>query len=260
MQRFAADCDPETLVEAVRADGLAVVENVLSPDEVDAVVGGLRRLLDDTALGHNSFLGHQTKRVFALLAKTRAADAMAIHPLALAVLDAILGKYQMSAPLAVQIGPGEKAQTLHRDASSYPLRQHDGGDLVVNVMWALDDFTAENGATRAIPGSHLWPDESAASEDRTIQAVMPRGSICVFVGNLVHGGGANRSDRPRLGVIMEYAAAWLRPQENLCLSIPPDVARTLPPRLAELIGYDLYPPFLGYVDGRHPRVLLEGAP
>jgi ectoine hydroxylase-related dioxygenase (phytanoyl-CoA dioxygenase family) len=86
---------------------------------------------------------------------------------------------------------------------------------------------------------------------------MPRGSCCVFLGSLVHGGGANRSDASRLGVIMEYAAAWLRPQENLCLSISRDVARGLPRRLSELIGYDLYPPFLGYVNGEHPSALLE---
>jgi len=159
--------------------------------------------------------------------------------------------------VVIEIEPGERAQTLHRDSTTYPLSQCDGRELVLNFMWAFDDFTAVNGATRIIPGSHRWADESAASEELTVQAIMPKGSVCAFLGSAVHGGGANRSEAPRLGVTLEFAAAWLRPQENFSLSVPRDIARAMPVRLAELIGYDLYPPFLGYVDGRNPRELLE---
>ena len=64
-------------------------------------------------------------------------------------------------------------------------------------------------------------------------------------------------DRPaRVGVVLHYAAAWVRPVENHVLAVPPDVVRTLPERLQELLGYNIYPPFIGYVDGRHPRRLL----
>ena len=122
-------------------------------------------------------------------------------------------------------------------------------------MWALDDFTADNGATRLIPRSHRWVDE-VADESHTIQALMPAGSVMFYLGSLVHGGGANRTDKPRLGVVLEYVASWLRPQENHYLAVPRDVVARLPERLQELLGYNIYPPFLGYVDGRHPRRTL----
>jgi len=125
--------------------------------------------------------------------------------------------------------------------------------VVVNTMWALDDFTEANGATRIVPGSHRWVDRLPADGDEVVAAAMPAGSVNFYLGRLYHGGGANRTDLPRLGVILEYVASWLRPQENHILAVPADVVATLPERLQELLGYNIYPPFLGYVDGRHPR-------
>ncbi|MDQ1402702.1 MAG: hypothetical protein QOG03_1018, partial [Actinomycetota bacterium] len=126
-------------------------------------------------------------------------------------------------------------------------------DVVVNTMWALDDFTEENGATRLIPGSHTWVDRTPTKDDPIVKAVMPAGSVIFYSGRIWHGGGANQTDRPRLGVILEYVSAWLRPQENHILAVPREVAAELPERLQELLGYNVYPPFVGYVDGRHPR-------
>lgn len=257
MNRFAAGAAPGDVAAAVLAEGFAIVENVLPEAEVTRLGTGLRELLAQQPPGQNSFVGFKTKRIFSGLAKTRLLDQLVIHPLLLGVLDDVLGRYQLSAPVVIEIQPGERAQTLHRDSTTYPLSQCDGRELVLNFMWAFDDFTAVNGATRIIPGSHRWADESAASEELTVQAIMPKGSVCAFLGSAVHGGGANLSEAPRLGVTLEFAAAWLRPQENFSLSVPRDIARAMPVRLAELIGYDLYPPFLGYVDGRNPRELLE---
>src|SRR5436305_11224948 len=137
-------------------DGYAVVESLLSPDEAASVRAGLRDVLDRTPTGRNDFEGYRTRRIYALFAKTRAFDALAVHPLLLAVLDAVLGaSYQLSAPTGIEIGPGEKAQVLHTDDGIYPLpRPHQ--DVVLNTMWALDDFTVDNGATRVVPGSHRW--------------------------------------------------------------------------------------------------------
>jgi ectoine hydroxylase-related dioxygenase (phytanoyl-CoA dioxygenase family) len=87
-------------------------------------------------------------------------------------------------------------------------------------------------------------------------ATLSPGSVMLYLGSLWHGGGANRTDHARLGVIVEYVASWLRPQETHLLAVPPDLAATLPERLQELLGYNIYPPFLGYVDGRHPRRAL----
>jgi ectoine hydroxylase-related dioxygenase (phytanoyl-CoA dioxygenase family) len=245
------------VAERLAADGYAIVEGVLPGEQIATVRSALDPLLNRTGTGRNSFLGRQTKRLFNIVGKTRALDPLACHPLVLDVLDRVLGPSLLSAPVVISIGPGETAQTLHRDETSYPVPRGAGGELVLNVMWALDDFTEANGATRIIAGSHRWPDESAAREEDTRPAVMPAGSICVFLGSAVHGGGANGTDQPRLGVVMEYAAGWLRPQENLALAVPRDEVCAMPETLQRLIGYGLYPPFIGYVDGRDPMELLS---
>ncbi len=248
LQRVLVDLD---------RDGYAVVEPMLPPAEAAAVRTGLREVLDRTPLGRNDFEGFNTRRIYALFAKTRAFDALAVHSLLLGVLDRVLGpSYQLSAPTGIEIGPGEKAQVLHTDDGIYPLpRPHP--QVVLNTMWALDDFTADNGATRVVPGSHRWTDRLPVDPDETTTVTMRAGSVLFILGSLWHGGGANGTDRPRLGVLIEYAAGWLRQQENHVLAVPPDVVRTLEPRLQELLGYGIHPPFVGYVDGRHPRRLLE---
>jgi ectoine hydroxylase-related dioxygenase (phytanoyl-CoA dioxygenase family) len=129
--------------------------------------------------------------------------------------------------------------------------------VVVNTMWAFDDFTEENGATRLVPGSHRFPTPEYTDDLPTVTAEMPAGSVIFYPGSVVHGGGANRTDLPRLGVILEFVASWLKPQENHILAVSPDVVAGLPERLQELLGYNVYPPFVGNVDGRHPRKTLE---
>lgn len=237
-------------------DGFAVVEGFLSQEQVEAARGDLDRILQTTPFGRNDFEGHQTRRVYALFAKTRAFDAPAVHPLVLGVLDAVLREYHLSAPVGICIGPGNPAQALHPDDATYPIaRPHP--ELVVNVMLPLVDFTAENGATRIVPGSHRWVDRSARPDEVTVAPPLKSGSALMFLGSLWHGGGANLTDQDRLGVILHYSAAWLRPVENHVLAVPPDVVRTLEPRLQELLGYNIASPFTGYVDGRHPRRLLD---
>jgi ectoine hydroxylase-related dioxygenase (phytanoyl-CoA dioxygenase family) len=241
-------------------DGYVIVSGLMTPDEVEVARADLTRVLETTPAGRNFFEGLATQRVYALFAKTRTFDRAAIHPLLLEVLDQVLGHYQLSAPVGIRIGPGEQAQILHRDDAVYPLPQP-CPPVVVNTMWPLDEFTPENGATRFIPGSHRWePGRRPGGDDPAQAAAMSPGDVMFYLGSLWHGGGANRTGLPRLGVILEYAAAWLRPQENHCLAVPRGVARELPQRLQELLGYNIYPPFLGYVDGTHPRKVLSNDP
>jgi len=240
---------------AIDRDGYAIIEGVLTPDEVAQKRADLIEVLRSTPTGRNDFEGFKTQRIYAIFAKTRAFDGPATHRLILGVLDRVLGHYQLSAPVGISIGPGETAQVLHTDDGVYPLpRPHP--ELVVNTMWPLDDFTKENGATRIIPGSHRWTDQRPDAASPVVDAVMPAGSVMFFLGSAYHGGGANTTGKPRLGVILEYCASWLRPQENHLLAVPREVARTLPERLQELLGYNIHPPFLGNVDGRHPRKVL----
>jgi ectoine hydroxylase-related dioxygenase (phytanoyl-CoA dioxygenase family) len=256
MATMPASSGGAEVAQRLLEDGYVVVADLLSPEEVAAARADLSRVLRATPTGRNDFEGRATQRVYALFAKTRTFDAAATGPLLLDVLDRVLGHYQLSAPVGIRIGPGETAQVLHRDDSVYPLPRP-GPPVVVNTMWPLDEFTARNGATRFIPGSHRWaPDRTPAPEDPVQTALLEPGSALFYLGSLWHGGGANRADEPRLGVILEYAAGWLRPQENHCLAVPREIVSNLPARLQELLGYGIYPPFLGYVDGAHPRKVL----
>jgi ectoine hydroxylase-related dioxygenase (phytanoyl-CoA dioxygenase family) len=253
------EADIGRVVAALDAEGCVVVERFIDEAKVAALKDELAPHRQQTPLGRNDFEGFATRRIYALFAKTRGFDELAIDPLLLGVLDAVLGPCQLSGPVGIDIGPGESAQGLHRDDIVYPLAWPHA-QVVLNTMWALDDFTEENGATLIVPGSHRTSPADEPPDDAAVAATMPAGSVMFYVGTVWLGGGANRTDERRLGVILEYAAAWLRAQENHVTAVPVEVARTLEPRLQELLGYNIYPPFLGYVDGRHPRRALLGGP
>ncbi|HEX6313172.1 MAG TPA: phytanoyl-CoA dioxygenase family protein [Acidimicrobiia bacterium] len=257
MSTLTATATVDDVLATLASDGYAVVEGLLGRDDTTRVRDELSRILADVPTGRNAFEGYRTKRIYAIFAKTRALDSAATHPLVLGVLERVLGEhFLLSGPTGIEIGPGEVAQILHHDDAIYPLTQPHP-ELVTNVMWALDDFTEANGATRIVPGSHAGALRDVGPEAATVAAEMPAGSAMIYLGSVWHGGGANRTDRARLGVAIEYIAGWLRPQETHLLAVPPDTVRTLSPRLQELLGYDVYPPFVGYVDGRHPRRVLD---
>jgi ectoine hydroxylase-related dioxygenase (phytanoyl-CoA dioxygenase family) len=253
--RFAAGASVDEIVGALGDEGCAVVEHFLDGDEVAALNAELLPCREQTPLGRNDFEGFDTRRIYALFAKVRGFDRLATHPLLLGVLDRVLGEYQLSGPVGIDIGPGETAQGLHRDDVVYPLPwPHQ--QVVLNTMWALDDFTVDNGATLIVPGSHRSGPDEKPDDGEAVAATMPAGSMMFYVGTVWHGGGANHTDQRRLGVILEYVASWLRAQENHVVAVPHEVMRGLEPRLQELLGYNIFPPFLGYVDGRHPRRAL----
>jgi ectoine hydroxylase-related dioxygenase (phytanoyl-CoA dioxygenase family) len=257
MATMPATSASQDVAQRLTDDGYVVVTGMMEAADLRAARADLGRVLQTTKTGRNFFEGFDTQRVYALFAKTRMFDQAAVDPLLLGVLDQVLGHYQLSAPVGICIGPGEKAQILHRDDSIYPVPDPHP-PLVVNTMWPLDEFTAENGATRFIPGSHRWePGRQPTPDDPVETAVMSPGSVIFYLGSLWHGGGANQTGTSRLGVILEYCSGWLRQQENHCLAVPRDTVRELPERLQELLGYNIYPPFVGYVDGRHPRKVLS---
>jgi ectoine hydroxylase-related dioxygenase (phytanoyl-CoA dioxygenase family) len=223
---------------SVTGDGWLVLEGLLAPSEVDAVRAELSPLLDAAPWGANSFVGRRTKRVFGLPAKARTLDPVITHERVLAEVASVLGPGALlSTAVAVEIHPGESAQTPHDDGGAWPVP----GPILVNAIWALDDFTADNGAT--VLGG------------RPVE--MPAGSVLVYRGDVEHGGGANTTERPRQAVILGDLAPWLRQQEAFTLTCPPALARTLPAELQRLLGYALHPPFVGHVDGRDPGELLR---
>jgi len=249
-------------LEAVNEQGYVVLSDVAPIEFFDEVEAALRPLLDDGPMGRTDFEGERTKRVNALLGKGEVFQRVAANEQVLELVEAVLGPdIQVSIIQAIEIYPGENAQGLHTDDALYPL-PHPHPPVVFNTMWAIDDFTEANGATRLIPGSHTWTDPLAHLGDQEYEVVaaeMPRGSVLAWLGNLVHEGGPNTSDAPRLGVTMNYNQAWIRQQENQYLAIPEGVVRTFPERLQRLVGWDIHPPFIGNVDGRNPIKLLRGS-
>lgn len=240
-------------LEELRADGYVILRDVLPDPVLREACNALRPLLESQAWGKGEFFGSHTRRVHNVLAKTRAVDALVAHPAVLELLRGTLITPQVSIVNAIEIHPGETAQFLHQDDVVFPIaRPHP--PLIVNTMWALTEFTAENGATRLVPRSQ---DATELDEDPTIvTAEMAPGSVLVWTGGLFHGGGANHAHAPRLGLNVNYNCPWLRQQENQYLAIPREVAATLPDQLLRLLGYDTHIDIYGLVDHRHPLSVL----
>jgi len=255
--------------------GYLIFERVLSPDGVAEIRAALAPHLARDLKGRNDFEGERTNRIYALMAKSPVFADLAIHPLALAFAEAELGQTcLLSAMLAINLHPGETVQPWHTDDGTAKMPRPRPA-LGVSTFWAIDDTTEQNGATEIIPGSHLWDGEiiqgalkqediASKGADRdggdradAVKLVMPSGSLAITKGTLWHRGGANRSDRPRLIITPQYCAGWLRQLENMVLAVPAETAEKLPERARELIGYSIHPPFMGYVDGVHPRKALR---
>ena len=240
------DADYESLMR----DGYVIIENLLSADECAAIKAECTALLDKK--GRNDFEGEETQRVYNVLGKTRATDALATHPRILGLMDKFLRPgFLLSQSQVINILPGETPQGLHTDDSFYRLPRPRQA-LGAATVWAIDDFTAENGATVMVPKSHEWGDDRQAHFDEAVPAVMPQGSVVFFLGTTWHGGGENRSENPRFAITHQYCEAYMRQQENYLLELDKETVRALSPELQSLVGYSIYPPFMGMVNGMHP--------
>jgi ectoine hydroxylase-related dioxygenase (phytanoyl-CoA dioxygenase family) len=246
----------EADLAAIDRDGYVILENLLGPTEIERIRSAVVPLLDKA--GRNTFEGERTQRVYSVLNKTRVCDRLVDHPRVLALLDRIfLPNYLLSQLQVININPGEDRQLLHPDDALYPVPRPRPA-LGAATVWAIDAFTEINGATVVLPGSHRWDGGRRPSDqDPVIPAVMPAGSCVFFLGTLWHGGGANRSDRARLAVTAQYCEPWLRPQEAFTLSTSRDTARAVSENIRRMLGYSIHPPFVGMVDGMHPKRLLD---
>lgn len=238
-------------------DGYVIIENLLSADTCAAIREEGLALLGQT--GRNQFEGQRTQRVYNVLSKTRATDRLADHPRILGLMDRLFQPgFLLSQSQIINILPGETAQALHTDDAFYRLprpRQ----PLGAATVWAIDEFTEENGATVIVPGSHEWGDDRAADRADAVPAVMPAGSVIFFLGTAWHGGGENRSDQPRFAITHQHCEAYMRQQENYLLELSKETVWALSPELQALVGYSIFPPFMGMVEGMHPLRLLDQA-
>jgi ectoine hydroxylase-related dioxygenase (phytanoyl-CoA dioxygenase family) len=259
--RTLEDAAIEAHAERVRTDGWSVVENAIAPELVDELNDDLLRL--ERALGivpaDNRFEGLRTTRIYNLLVHGRLYERIPIHPNVLPIVERVLDPGLLISSLSsIAIGADESAQLIHADDQVIAMpKPHP--PVICNTMWAITDFTEENGATRLCPGTHTAdhsPDPLGRYE--SIPAEMTKGSVLVWVGSLWHGGGANRTDERRVGIAMNYCAGYLRQQENQQLGIPVETARRFPRRLQELVGYSIYNGLIGHIDKQHPGKLLLG--
>lgn len=257
--------------------GYVIFDSVLGREDCDAVRDALAPWLGANVTDRNDFEGLKSNRVYALLAKSPVFADLVSHPLALAFAETELGKScLLSAALAINLQPGETVQPWHCDDSHLGIARP-RESFGVSAFWAIDAMTEDNGATELLPGSHKWgpgapqgatlatsfsdrrhrdvADDPGARPD-AVKAIMPAGSLMLAKGTLWHRGGANRSGAARLLVTPQYCPGWARQLENMAMTMSRAEAAALPERARELIGYSIHPPFMGYVDGMHPRRVL----
>ena len=246
-------------LQRVAEEGYTILPNAIEPelvDEIDEALLALERELD-VVPADNLFEGVRTTRVYNLLVHGPTFWKIPVHHNVLPVVEGVLDPGLLISSLSsIAIGPDEQAQPIHADDQLIPLtRPH--VPIICNTMWAITDFTEDNGATRVIPGSHLRDEAPNPLElYDSIPAEMTRGSVLVWVGSLWHGGGANHTDRRRVGIAMNYCAGYIRQQENQQLGVPPSLVKTFPRRLQELVGYSVYNGLVGHIDKKHPAKVV----
>jgi len=242
LQRFGPTASAAEVAAATLQDGAAIVAELVPSSLVETIAADLRENLDK--FGYRSkrdFSGHNTNRCHHVIEESPSSVDLISHDMVLSVTDEILlphcESYQINSITAIEVCPGQQVQNLHRDDCVFPL-QIPGLEKIIASMWALTDFTEENGATHVVPGSHrhIAMDATVDVSSRE-QAVMPKGSVLFYLGSTLHGAGANLSDESRMGLINGYSLGWLRQEANQYLNVPLDMARTLDDRMRCLLGY-----------------------
>jgi hypothetical protein len=259
--------DIETGTQILAADGVVVIDELVSCEEIDAILAELEPYLAATRPGGGAFYGGKAKRLSAALAKApslaRVLERSELHALTSSALLAYCDRYVVTLTGALEVWPGGELQPLHRDEGTYGryLEYAPGGpEYLVSFMVAGTEFTADNGATRFVLRSHTWPVDVDATEDQTVQAVMKKGSIAVWLGSTLHGMAVNRTSLPRTGIVGGFCLGWLRQEENQSLACPPDVAATRSERVQPWLGYTPHSALLGWATDRDHRAQTRSAP
>jgi ectoine hydroxylase-related dioxygenase (phytanoyl-CoA dioxygenase family) len=262
----------DEIAAVLRRDGGVIIANLVNPTVLDRFNADLAPYLSRVPFGEKSFTGAKTRRCAALFAKSMATADLLMQPQFLGACEEILADdfsypsaggsttvkttLQVSVTQAIQIWPGQGAQPLHRDDYLHH-RRHPGPDSQIQILYAATDFTARNGATLVVPGSHLWDDTRLPYFDEAVPAIMSRGSALIYLGSTYHGGGYNQTkDDMRTAIILSLARGYLRQEENQYLVVPLETVRRYPPRVQQLLGYALSPPFCGWIEMCDPSVAL----
>ena len=249
LQHLPADAESSAIVAAVQQDGAVILDDVLSEGFITALREETDPYMEHTSNGEDHFAGHHTTRTGGLLVRSEKCRELIEHQTILNPCNEFLAPYcervQLHLTQIIRIRPGETAQTIHRDRWAWG-KHLSHLEPQFNTIWAITDFTSENGATQVVPGSTQWPDDQEIQPEQITQAEMKAGSVLVYSGSVFHGGGANTSDQDRVGINITYALGWLRQEENQYLSCPPELAKDLSPTLQGLAGYAMGQYALGY--------------
>ncbi len=262
IEHLDASVAPEKVGEILARDGACVVDGVAAPEVMDRLREELAPFIEATPPGRDEFAGHNTRRTGGLIGRSHTARELIEHPLALGATKQILHRarnFRLHLTQVISIGPGSEAQSIHRDQWAFDFFPFPKGyDVQCNTIWAMSDFSEENGATRVIPGSNTADDRLKFELEDSEPAEMQKGSVLFYTGSVYHGGGPNRSDATRYGLNITYVVAWLRQEENQYLSVPREVAATLDEPLLRLMGYAQGAYALGYIDdGRDPIEVIR---
>ena len=267
----------DRIVEALLADGAVIVEDFLDAPTVEAINSEVGATIDGDDPTQRtfvnpliaSFFGDKTRHLAGIASHspTFVTDVLC-HQVYDQVCERVLGPncadWYLNIGHMLQREPGAEQQYVHRDQDvwSYLPKPHPEVELASIV--ALVDFTADNGATRLATGSHKWDEGRYPEDDELVAAEMPAGAAVLYLGSTFHAGGTNSTaDESRRGFHLSFVVGWLRTEENNTLSTPPGLARSMPRRAQELLGYKAHDAiatgggYLGTVDVRHPYELLD---
>jgi ectoine hydroxylase-related dioxygenase (phytanoyl-CoA dioxygenase family) len=252
IRHVVATASADEIAAVISEDGGAIVDCLVPPSVMDRAALELQPYVAATNTGRDDFAGRRTRRTGGLIARSETCRDLVMNTLVLSTAKKMLAHaatFQIHLTQVIAIGPGAPAQPIHRDQWVFDFFKFPKGfEVQLNTIWAMTDFTAQNGATRIIPGSHRFDDGLKFEEKNTEPAEMAKGSVLFYTGSVYHGGGANRSDVTRCGINLTYSLSWLRQEENQYLSVPLSVAGTLPVDLLRLMGYSYGGYALGYVD------------
>ncbi len=240
----------EEVVQLLRQDGALIIKDIISPQVVDQLTAEMQPYINATPTGRDEFTGHTTRRTGALAARSAACRDLIVNDLVLGSAKEYLKPFTRKIILhltqTIDIGPGAAAQEIHRDRYAWGKYLPREIEPQFNTIWALTDFTAENGATQCVPGSQDWDWSQSHTAEQICQAEMTKGSVFLYSGSVLHAGGENRSSAHRLGLNLTYCLGWLRQEENQYLSCPPEIAKNFDPALQDLLGYTQGEYALGY--------------
>lgn len=233
--------------------GYCLVRDALQPAQLHLLRETLMRVAAEEIANETDYVydNGANQRVWVLLNKGRCFEELVQHPLALELVGHLLGPGFLLSNINANItGPGGQPMFLHSDTDYVPA-PFPPYALVTNIMWFLDDFTDENGATRIVPLSHTLrhPPDYGLHYD-TVPVAGPAGTAMVFHGGLWHQTGANRTtNRKRHGILTYYCRPFMRQQENFFKSLDDGVLARATPLLRQLLGYEMWLGGVGAIGG-----------